>query len=211
MKQKHTCRTSLVGVGPTDLGLLGRVGLAPQDLALAPPLGPSTARLQAQIAHAAQQQDAPALARYAAHMQRRWAASGAPLRYGSTLLALAAGWLRLARYARAQAGYQEAQTIFKLRVAPRQRQNEAAACYGLALTAALRGAPLRSLEWVEKTVALLQEAEQYWVMCYADYEHADACARLRLPLEQQLTLFTDPLRVSAANLSSATLSSGRAQ
>ena len=40
MKQQHTCRTSLVGVGSTDLGLLGRVGLAPQDLALAPATGP---------------------------------------------------------------------------------------------------------------------------------------------------------------------------
>ena len=167
--------------------------------------------LRGKIARACQARDWAELARCQAAVYAHWARTGDWRRYGTELLAVGSGLLAALQWQPAGECYAEAQTIFHLRVDPRQRQNEAAATYGLALTAALQGAQLRALEWAEQTIVLLQEAEKYWVMCYADYERADECERLRLPLEQQLTLFTDPQGVSSVNLATVTLIYWRAK
>lgn len=96
------------------------------------------------------------------------------------------------QYAPAMDFYAEAQTIFHLRVDLVQRQNEAAAVYGLALVAALCGHSWRALELTEQAGALLQEAEQHWVMIHTAYERADQCETLRQRIQQQVNFLALP-------------------
>lgn len=120
----------------------------------------------------------------------RWSTTGDWWSYGATLISLGDGALKCQHPARAEYFYQEAQRIFHLRADPTQRRNEAAATYGLALTAMLSGRGIRALELLECSSALLRESEEHWVMIHADYEQADHCEDKRLWIEALATQIT---------------------
>ncbi|HEY88708.1 MAG TPA: hypothetical protein G4N98_03115 [Thermoflexia bacterium] len=113
----------------------------------------------------------------------QWSTTGDWWSYGVILVSLGDGVLKCQHPARAEYFYQEAQRIFHLRVDPTQRRNEAAATYGLALTAMLSGRRIRAIELLDRSMALLKESEEHWVMMHANYEQADRCADKRLWIE----------------------------
>lgn len=124
----------------------------------------------------------------------RWSTTGDWLSYGITLISLGDGALKCRNLKRAKHFYQEAQRIFHLRVDPKQRRNEAAATYGLALTAVLSGRKIRALELLEHSSTLLAESEEHWVMMHANYKEADRCEAKRKSIEEltkQLTGYTE--------------------
>lgn len=128
------------------------------------------------IGRATSARDHHRLAERRTEIKFRWARDGDWLTAGALFVYLGDASLYLEDYDEAHDCYQSARLRFHTQVDSRQRQNEAAACYGLALSDFMRLNFDAGLEQLSLALDLLDKAEKHWVSIYAAYGSAERCA-----------------------------------
>lgn len=117
------------------------------------------------------------------NVRNHWARTGDWLSLGILMIHIGDAALRTGQLGRAEYAYRHACHRFHLRVDPTQRQNEAAATYGLALTELQIGHEAQALDKLEEASTLFKKAELHWITIHSNYDKAIRCKHAAIWLE----------------------------